>query len=86
MFFDTYIIPLAQKLKVCGAFGVSHDECLNYASENREEWKREGRKIVALMFEECQKRYANGGSERYETPTPPRTPRWKNHETTKKTT
>ena len=30
-FFDNYIIPLARKLKECNIFGVSSDECLNYA-------------------------------------------------------
>lgn len=30
-FFDFYIIPLAKKLEECGVFGVSSDECLNYA-------------------------------------------------------
>lgn len=37
-FFDNYIIPLANKLKECGVFGVSSDEYLNYALENRREW------------------------------------------------
>lgn len=30
-FFDNYIIPLAKKLQECRVFGVSSDECLNYA-------------------------------------------------------
>ena len=30
-FFDNYIIPLAKKLRDCNVFGVSSDECLNYA-------------------------------------------------------
>lgn len=34
-FFDNYVIPLAKKLKECGVFGVSSDEYLNYALENR---------------------------------------------------
>ena len=37
-FFDNYIIPLAKKLKDCNVFGVSSDECLNYALQNRNEW------------------------------------------------
>ena len=45
-FFDFYIIPLAKKLKECGVFGVASDEYLNYALANREEWVREGEKIV----------------------------------------
>jgi hypothetical protein len=45
-FYDFYIIPLAKKLDVCGVFGVSSDEYLNYAQLNRDEWEREGEKIV----------------------------------------
>lgn len=45
-FFDFYIIPLAKKLDQCGVFGVSSDEYLNYAQLNRDEWEREGEKIV----------------------------------------
>lgn len=45
-FFDHYIIPLAKKLKECGVFGVASDEYLNYAVANREEWVREGERIV----------------------------------------
>ena len=45
-FLDFYIIPLAKKLKECGVFGVSSDEYLQYALQNREEWKRKGRVVV----------------------------------------
>ena len=45
-FFDFYIIPLAKKLDNCGVFGVSSHEYMNYAKANREEWAREGEKIV----------------------------------------
>ena len=45
-FFDFYIIPLAKKLKECGVFGVSSDEYLQYAMENRNEWELKGRGIV----------------------------------------
>jgi hypothetical protein len=48
-FFDNYVIPLAKKLKDCGVFGVSSDEYLNYAVENRREWEKKGTKIVAAM-------------------------------------
>ncbi len=44
-FFDHYIIPLARKLKECGVFGVSGEEYLNYALENRTEWKHKGQEI-----------------------------------------
>ena len=51
-FFDNYIIPLAKKLKDCNVFGVSSDECLNYALQNREEWKNRGEQIIAEMMQE----------------------------------
>lgn len=50
-FFDFYIIPLAKKLKDCGVFGVSSDEYLNYAMQNRREWELHGEKVVAGMVE-----------------------------------
>ena len=48
-FFDNYIIPLAKKLKECNVFGVSSDECLNYAKRNRMEWEEVGQQITAEM-------------------------------------
>ena len=48
-FFDNYIIPLAKKLKECGVFGVSSDEYLNYALENRREWAAKGEDAVERM-------------------------------------
>ena len=48
-FFDFYIIPLAKKLKNCGVFGVSSDEYLNYATDNRDEWEERGKEVVASM-------------------------------------
>lgn len=48
-FFDFYIIPLAKKLKECGVFGVSCDEYLNYAKQNRTEWELRGEEITAEM-------------------------------------
>jgi len=50
-FFDNYVIPLAKKLEECGVFGVSSDECLNYALENRKEWESRGRDLVKTMME-----------------------------------
>jgi len=49
-FFDFYIIPLAKKLKNCGVFGVSSDEYLNYAQQNRREWEACGEQAVAEMI------------------------------------
>lgn len=48
-FFDNYIIPLAKKLKECNVFGVSCDEYLTYALENRHEWELKGENIVSEM-------------------------------------
>jgi hypothetical protein len=48
-FFDNYVIPLAKKLKDCGVFGVSSDEYLNYALENRREWASKGEDVVKKM-------------------------------------
>jgi 3'5'-cyclic nucleotide phosphodiesterase len=48
-FFDNYIIPLAKKLKTCGVFGVSCDELLDYAMDNRAEWAMKGKEIVAQL-------------------------------------
>jgi hypothetical protein len=50
-FFDNYIIPLAKKLKDCGVFGVSSDECLVYAQQNRAEWEARGEQVTAEMLE-----------------------------------
>lgn len=55
-FFDFYIIPLAKKLKECGVFGVSSDEYLQYAQQNRKEWELKGMQIIAEMMETLTKR------------------------------
>ena len=55
-FFDYYIIPLAKKLDNCGVFGVSSDENLNYALQNRQEWKSKGRQVVEGYLEKFQYR------------------------------
>merc|ERR1712032_766605 len=49
-FYDNYIIPLAKKLQECEVFGVSCDEFLDFATENRKEWSVKGRDIVAQML------------------------------------
>jgi class 3 adenylate cyclase len=48
-FFDFYIIPLAKKLKDCGVFGVSSDEYLSFAIQNRGEWERTGLEVVEQL-------------------------------------
>jgi hypothetical protein len=45
------VIPLAEKLKQCGVFGVSCDEYLNYATNNRNEWVNRGEEVVEEMVE-----------------------------------
>lgn len=50
-FFDNYIIPLAKKLKECRVFGVSCDEFLDYALDNRTEWEAKGESIVHELVE-----------------------------------
>jgi hypothetical protein len=54
-FFDFYIIPLAKKLKDCGVFGVSSDEFLTYAMNNRNEWELKGERIVANLITSVKK-------------------------------
>eukprot|EP00980_Cylindrotheca_fusiformis_P005418 scaffold1157_cov122-Cylindrotheca_fusiformis.AAC.10 len=54
-FFDFYVIPLAKKLESCGVFGVSSHEYLNYAQSNRQEWVREGERLVKEYSEKCKK-------------------------------
>ena len=53
MFFDRYIIPLARKLDSCGVFGVSSDEYLNFAMQNRKEWANRG----DILIKDFVKRY-----------------------------
>ena len=57
-FFDTYVIPLAKKLKDCGVFGVSSEECLNYAINNRREWESKGQMITTELVSNYNKREA----------------------------
>jgi hypothetical protein len=55
-FFDClYIIPLAKKLKECGVFGVSSDECVSYDLQNRCEWADSGQGIVGKYVAEFER-------------------------------
>lgn len=57
-FFDFWIIPLAVRLKDCCAFGVASSECLDYATQNRNEWEKKGHeeiKIMVAKYEEWKK-------------------------------
>jgi hypothetical protein len=40
-FFDNYVIPLAKKLRECEVFGVDCDQLLDFATQNRMDWKEE---------------------------------------------
>lgn len=62
-FFDFYIIPLAEKLKKCGVFGVSYHESVSYAMENRREFEVRGQAIVAEMHEMCIEKYGKAPAE-----------------------
>ncbi|KAG7354797.1 adenylate/guanylate cyclase [Nitzschia inconspicua] len=53
-FLDFYVIPLAKKLKECGVFGVSSDEYLQYAMNNRAEWERKGEAVVKELVQKVQ--------------------------------
>eukprot|EP00797_Seminavis_robusta_P023348 Sro382_g131010.1 inhibited 3',5'-cyclic phosphodiesterase B (578) ;mRNA; r:20579-23566 len=56
-FFDFYIIPLTQKLKDCGVFGISSDELLHHAKKNRAEWEPHGEAAVAEMIQDARRKY-----------------------------
>lgn len=56
-FFDFYVIPLARKLKDCRVFGVSSDECLDFALQNREEWASKGREVVQEMVQAAHEKF-----------------------------
>lgn len=58
-FFDNYVIPLARKLKECAVFGVSSEECLNYALDNRAIWEVDGKEFVDQMVRRREERMAN---------------------------
>ena len=52
-FFDKIVIPIATQLKGCVLFESSCDECLRYATSNREQWRNTGKEEVASMVESC---------------------------------
>ncbi|CAB9514931.1 Receptor-type guanylate cyclase gcy [Seminavis robusta] len=56
-FFDFYIIPLSKKLRDCGVFGPTSDENLNYATNNRNQWEREGVSITENMLKAAEHEY-----------------------------
>ena len=56
-FFDFYIIPLSEKLRDCGVFGPTSDENLNYATNNRNMWLKEGEEITKDMLKRAEAYY-----------------------------
>lgn len=58
-FFDYYIIPLAKKLRDCGVFGLTSDENLNYAMENRQFWQERGVTATAEMLERAEMEFGS---------------------------
>ena len=52
-------IPLAKKLRECGVFGVSCDEFLDYATDNRTEWEAKGAELVKQMLREVEDKLAD---------------------------
>jgi hypothetical protein len=53
-FFDNYVIPLAKKLRECEVFGVYCDQLLDFATQNRMEWKHKGVDIVKSWKDELE--------------------------------
>jgi hypothetical protein len=49
------------KLKNCGVFGVSSDEYLTYAQQNRREWESKGRQLVEEMIEAAKAKIESNG-------------------------
>jgi hypothetical protein len=62
-FFDNYVIPLARNLEESHVFGVSCDDYLAYALENRREWEFKGEQIVHEMVESQKSLIAELGPE-----------------------
>jgi 3'5'-cyclic nucleotide phosphodiesterase len=63
-FFDYYVIPLAQKLKQCGVFGLSSDEYLQNALANRREWVSKGEQVTKAIITRRISIYGDEKSER----------------------
>jgi hypothetical protein len=50
-FFDNCVIPLSQKIKDSGIFGVQGDDCLKNAISNKKDWTLKGADIVRELVE-----------------------------------
>jgi len=60
-FFDNYIIPLASRLKACGVFGSTSNECYENAKMNRKAWEENGENLVEGMMERYTYKQSTGG-------------------------
>jgi hypothetical protein len=59
-------IPLAKKLKEAHVFGVSCDEFLDYALNNRMEWEMKGEAIVNELIQQMEAKSEMVGDEEEE--------------------
>lgn len=71
-FFESYVIPLANKLKECGVFGVASTECLNYAVDNLSEWRKKGEMISAELVANYHQRELEEQAQKAEASVPAR--------------
>ena len=55
-FFDRFVVPLASRLQQTGVLGLSGDEFLKAAMENRRLWNEHGKLIVRDMVENFSRR------------------------------
>lgn len=60
-FLDNYVLPLANRLKESGVFGVSSEEYLQHAVANREEWEQKGQAVTEAMMKRISNREAAVG-------------------------
>lgn len=55
-------------IKIChlvtGVFGISSDEYLNYAMQNRRQWEEQGESVVAEMIERAETADADAAARR----------------------
>jgi class 3 adenylate cyclase len=57
--FESYVKPLAAKLKIGGVFGVSYDEFFHYACKNQLEWEEKGHDIVNEFVDRAEQYWRN---------------------------
>ena len=59
---------LAKKLDECRVFGVSSDECLNYANQNRKLWAIRGDEIIKEFLQRYKDRKTTAAASHAATP------------------